>query len=247
MKKAKFAILDLVLISLISSLGIASKVVIGTLIRNITSAIGIPGGAIAGGFYMLWLALAVAITKKPFAATICATIQMLIMLVTGLPGSHGIWSVLTYILPGFVVDITLLLFGKLKFSMLAFVVSTMLANLCGTVGANFLFFHLPAIPMMLSLSSACLSGAVGGVLAYLLFAQLKKTKLLSKETKVDEQEFFNKFEEKSEDNTENSKEIGIDNIENSKENSVENNIKSSEENTENNTGNNTENNIENKQ
>ncbi|MEG2084848.1 MAG: ECF transporter S component, partial [Clostridia bacterium] len=215
MKKAKFAILDLVLISLISSLGIASKVVIGTLIRNITSAIGIPGGAIAGGFYMLWLALAVAITKKPFAATICATIQMLIMLVTGLPGSHGIWSVLTYILPGFVVDITLLLFGKLKFSMLAFVVSTMLANLCGTVGANFLFFHLPAIPMMLSLSSACLSGAVGGVLAYLLFAQLKKTKLLSKETKVDEQEFFNKFEESSEDNTENNIENNIENKQNS--------------------------------
>ena len=61
----KFSVFDLIIIAMISALGIASKPVIVPLSHIITGPLMIPGGVVAGGFYMLWLVLGAGIVGKP--------------------------------------------------------------------------------------------------------------------------------------------------------------------------------------
>lgn len=48
----RFPISDLVIIAILSALGIATKPIIVPLVHIITGPLYIPGGAVAGGFYM---------------------------------------------------------------------------------------------------------------------------------------------------------------------------------------------------
>lgn len=171
----KIPVFDLIIIAMLAALGIAAKVIIGPVVRIGTSAIGIPGGAIAGGFYMLWLALAVGITKKKGAATILSIIQALMVFVLSLPGSHGAMSIVTYVLPGVAADLVFAVSRENRYSILHYVISIALANVVGTMGINLLIFKLPLIPLLLSLSSAAFAGAFGGLIAY---AIMKKTVFL---------------------------------------------------------------------
>ncbi|MGI6137165.1 MAG: hypothetical protein ACOYEE_05105, partial [Christensenellales bacterium] len=54
-----FSIFDLVLLAMLTAASIGFKVVAGNLVRMITGPLGIPGGALAGGLYMLWLPLSI--------------------------------------------------------------------------------------------------------------------------------------------------------------------------------------------
>lgn len=47
-----FSIFQLVIISVVAALGVATKPIIVPLVHIITGPLFIPGGAIAGGFYM---------------------------------------------------------------------------------------------------------------------------------------------------------------------------------------------------
>ncbi|GAG99538.1 unnamed protein product, partial [marine sediment metagenome] len=49
----RFSLFDLVIIAMVAALGIATKPVITPLVHIITGPLFIPGGAIAGGFYMM--------------------------------------------------------------------------------------------------------------------------------------------------------------------------------------------------
>jgi energy-coupling factor transport system substrate-specific component len=183
----KYLVFDLIIIAMLAALGTASKVLVGVPIRILTSSLGIPGGAIAGGIYMLWLALAVGITRKKGAATVMAVVQALLIFIGNLPGSHGVWSLITYVLPGVACDAVFLFGRKGEFNLLHYILGVALANAAGTMGSNALFFNLPIIPLLTALSSAAFSGAVGGLIAYLIIIKLEKTKLLKKsEAKRDE-------------------------------------------------------------
>jgi hypothetical protein len=48
---------DLVVIAMMASLGVAIKPVVVPLAHIITGPLYIPGGVIAGGFYMMWIVL----------------------------------------------------------------------------------------------------------------------------------------------------------------------------------------------
>ena len=77
----KFA--DYVLMAMIASMGIAVKVIIVPLAHILTGPLFIPGGVVAGGFYMAFLVLGEAITQKHGTATIIALIQAVAVLITG--------------------------------------------------------------------------------------------------------------------------------------------------------------------
>ena len=49
-----------------------------------------------------------------------------------------------------------------------------MANVLGSFGVNFVFFRLPLIPLLLTLSLSALSGGLGGLLAYAIANQVNR-------------------------------------------------------------------------
>ena len=163
---SNFSIFEIVIIALMAALGLASKPIVVPLAHMITAPLFIPGGAVAGGFYMMWIVLAAALVNKRGAATLTAFAQSLMIMIMGSFGSHGAISVLTYTLPGLMVDLCFLVFRRQITIPLDFFVAGIIANLSGTYLSNLVFFRLPAIPLTLSLASGALSGGLGGIIAY---------------------------------------------------------------------------------
>lgn len=178
MKKKRFlkeySVFDIIIISMFASLGIAIKPIIVPLAHIITGPLFIPGGAVAGGFYMLFIVIVAGLVRKNFSATLACTVQALLVIVTGVIGSHGVMSLITYILPGLVIDLFLFLFHKKRYSVLILFVAGMIANLTGSFLSNLVFFRLPVIPLMVSLFASALSGGLGGVIAFIVVGNLKK-------------------------------------------------------------------------
>ena len=105
----KFTLFDLVLLALMACLGIATKPIIVPLTHIITGPLFVPGGVIAGGFYMLWIVLGAALVQKPGTATLIAIVQAIMVTATGIFGTHGFFNIFTYILPGLAVDLVMLI------------------------------------------------------------------------------------------------------------------------------------------
>ncbi len=175
----RFSMYELVIIALTSALGIAVKPIVVPLIHIITGPLFIPGGAAAGGFYMLWLVLGIGLTGKIGTGTLIGLIQALLVIVTGAYGSHGAISLITYTLPGVMVDIGSKLAGDKYFSATVFFILGLLANVSGTFLSSLAFFRLPLIPLLLSLSAASLSGGLGGLIAYKIAKEIRKTSIIN--------------------------------------------------------------------
>jgi len=175
----KFSMFDLVVISLTAALGIAIKPIIVPLVHIVTGPLYIPGGAAAGGFYMLWIVLGIGITGKAGTGTLIGLVQALLVIITGVYGTHGAVSIITYTLPGLLVDIGAKLLGANFLSFAGFFTLGLLANVSGTFLSSAVFFRLPLIPMLLSLSVASLSGGLGGLIAYKIIKELYKTGIIN--------------------------------------------------------------------
>jgi len=164
----------LILIAVMAALGVGVKPVVSTLAHLVTGPLFIPGGSVAGGIYMLFLVLAASLTGMRGAGTLCGLCQGLMAMALGMAGSHGALSLLTYTLPGLAADLMFLIFVRKEPNLPACSFAGLLANLAGTVSVNFVFFSLPLIPLLLSLTAAALSGALGGAGAWGITKQLKQ-------------------------------------------------------------------------
>lgn len=177
---ADFSILDLMIIALMAALGIAVKAVIVPLVHIITGPLYIPGGVVAGGVYMMFIVMAAAITGKKGTGTLTAFVQAIMVIVTGMSSSHGVMSIVTYTLPGFAVDLIMIISKNKSFSMIACFFAGMAANITGSFSVNFVFFNMPFVPLMISILAAALSGGLGGILAYHVAGQLARLGVISK-------------------------------------------------------------------
>lgn len=178
-----FALQDLILIAMLTALSIAIKVIAGTLIRMVTGPLGIPGGALAGGFYMLWLPLAIVLVQRRGAALVVAALQTLIMITTGAPGNHGVWTLLTYILPALPVEAVFFL-RKKGYNMLHFLLACCLANITGTFLSSWLLFRISLYPLLFTLLAAAFSGAGGGIIAYFAYNKALSTGIIKLRTAI---------------------------------------------------------------
>lgn len=174
----QFSVFEMIVISLMATLGIATKPVIVPLVHMVTGPLYIPGGAIAGGLYMMWIVLGVGLIRKVGVATLTSLVQAIIVVSLGIQGSHGIISFLTYLIPGLTVDFYLFILKPKKLSITSFFTAGLLANISGTFMVNLVFFRLPLIPLVLTLSSAALSGGLGGIIVHLMIKKLKENGVL---------------------------------------------------------------------
>lgn len=174
---SKFTLFHMILIAVLAAVGIAAKTVVVPLVQLITGPLFIPGGVVAGGIYMLFIVLAAALTGVPGAGLLCGLCQGIIVMVIGIAGSHGAFSLLSYSLPGLAVDLVMLLFSRRGASQLGCFFGGMAANLTGTLVVNSAFFSLPLVPLVLSVSAGALSGGLGGLVAWQITRQLQRLNL----------------------------------------------------------------------
>jgi len=175
--KDRFPTKDLILIALLAALGLAVKPLIKTVTHFVSTPLGIPGGTLAGGFYMMWLTLALAFTKRFGAATLTGLLQGFIVLITGLFGGHGALSLLTFSLPGAAADL-MGLFYKRYDKLDGQILYCLLANLTGTWIVGSIIMRLPKAPLYIALGMSVVSGAFGGVLAWLIHRELHRYKVV---------------------------------------------------------------------
>ncbi|MEF3695315.1 MAG: ECF transporter S component [Candidatus Cloacimonadota bacterium] len=166
---------DLILIGILAAIGLAIKPIVSPLSKAISAPMLLPGGSFAGGFYMMWMVLAVMLTGKPGAAILFGVIQAVVVLVQGSFGNHGALSLLTYTLPGVVVTgFAMLLLSKSKFLLFNHLSLTALANMTGALLMSILIFRHPAALVIVSLCTGLASGIVGGYLSWFIDFELTK-------------------------------------------------------------------------
>ncbi|MCR4426756.1 MAG: ECF transporter S component [Firmicutes bacterium] len=171
---SKFTTRDFTLIALLAALGMATKPVITPVARMVAGPLSLPGGAVAGGFYMMWLIIAHGLTGKAGSATLVGVVQAAVAGALGMVGSHGATTVLTYTLPGLVADAVFLVPGPSKVGVGRAALAAGLANLSGAALTSFLFFRLPFLPRVVTLVAGGISGSLGGVLAMVIVRKLAK-------------------------------------------------------------------------
>lgn len=179
-----FSTLDLVVITMSAALGIAIKPIVAPLAQIITGPLFIPGGVVAGGFYMLWLILGYGLTgNKPGTAFLIGLIQGFIVILQPF-ANHGAFSLVSYSAPGIAVELVYLFLRGPVSPGRAFI-GGVAANLTGsflvmTVVMKVAVWRLPFAPFALMLLAATLAGGLGGVLAYGLLGKLRAYETFNK-------------------------------------------------------------------
>ncbi len=167
------ATINLVLMALFASLGLATKNIIHPLIALIAGPLYIPTGAIAGGIYMMWPVIAYGLVRKVGAATITSLIQAFISLL--LPfGNFGLLSFVIYLSPGLAIDGFFLFSRHKACCVVCCVGAAAVANVVGTVLVGALVLFFPEFALLFIALIAAVSGFVGGFLANMLIVRTRK-------------------------------------------------------------------------
>ena len=217
MQKAlhRYTMFDLLIIAIMAALGIAVKPIVVPVAHLVAAPLMIPSGALAGGLYMMWIVVAFGITGKYGTATLVALVQALLVLFTGVVGSHGIMSLVSYILPGIAVDLVLFIIGHRICCMPCAFLAGAVANLAGTYAVNSIFFSLPFYFLILIMAIALLSGGIGGIIAWQLLKVLCKYRLVKNVPQRRQKLFGKKQAEQNAETAESKKNINLQTEDNS--------------------------------
>lgn len=173
----RFTVRDLILIATFAAIGIAIKPIVGPLVKIFSTPLGIPGGSLAGGFYMMWLVLAVMIVDKPYTGTVFGLLQAIGVLIFGIAGNQGAISLITYTVPGVIADLLMLLFRHCKRLPVHLTVCAAV-NLAGAVLAAILIFRHPPLILAAIGSLSIASGILGGYLSFAIYTSLTKMRII---------------------------------------------------------------------
>jgi len=173
----KFSTQDLLYIVIFSALGLAIKPVITPLVHLVSAPLMIPGGSLAGGLYMMWLSLTIAVVNKTGAGFLVGLVQAIVMLSLGFFGNHGAVSLISYTLPGIAAEIVAKFFKDNKTVYAQTWICTS-ANISGSIVVTVLVMRLALIPFLISIVAAAISGIIGGILSYRLFQKLRSYNIL---------------------------------------------------------------------
>jgi energy-coupling factor transport system substrate-specific component len=167
----RYSTSDLIIIAIMAAIGLGTKQIVRPLVSLVSVPLGIPGGAIIGGFYMLWLVLTKRLSPKLGSGFLFGLTQALVVMI--LPfGSHGIFTLITYTLPGIAVDLVDLAFQSKNNTVLCSLIEGAIANFVGSLSVLILIFRLEwRLTLFISLV-ALLTGNIGGIIAHYIAKQL---------------------------------------------------------------------------
>lgn len=173
----RFTSQDLLYIAIFSALGLAAKPIITPLIHLISAPLMVPGGSLAGGLYMMWIALTMAVVNKPGAGLLVGVTQAIVMLSMGYFGNHGAVSLISYTLPGLAAEF-IAMFFKEKRSIYFHILAVTSANISGAIIVTVVVMRLALIPFFISLVAAAISGIIGGIISRSIFLKLTNYKIV---------------------------------------------------------------------
>jgi ABC-type thiamin/hydroxymethylpyrimidine transport system permease subunit len=169
----KIATIDLTLMALFASMGLATKNLLYPVLGPLIGAAYIPTGAVTGGLYMMWPVIAFGLVRKPGAATMVSIIQAALSLVFPF-GNFGVLSFPIYLMPGIAIDLFFLLSRHKSCCPACCMGASALANVVGTVLVGAMVLFLPWLVLSFLAVVAAISGCIGGFLASLLLGRIGK-------------------------------------------------------------------------
>jgi len=167
-----FSLHNLLMIAGLAAVGLAIKPIINPMVHIVSSIVRIPGGSLSGGFLMMWMVLARVLVGKPGAAIVYGLAQGLAVMLLGFFGSHGVFSVVSYTLPGVVLEMFALVLPGVSLWHLG--LYCVVANVTGALLVAIFVMQLPVLLLYISLITACVSGMLGGVLADMVWKRMGK-------------------------------------------------------------------------
>ena len=173
----RFSTRDLIIIAVLAGIGLAVKPIVSPFSKMISTPLMVPGGSFTGGLYMLWLALAVLIIRKPGTGFIFGLLQALVTLVIGVRGNQGLPTLLSYTLPGILADLIQALV-KDPARLWPHLAICSVANIAGAMVVAILLFHHPPLYLLIILGMSLLSGLIGGWISWSIFRSLKHYELI---------------------------------------------------------------------
>lgn len=168
--KQKVPLRHLTFLAICIALSLVTKRVISPVTNLLTDLIRIPGGGAATAFSLMFLLVGTSGLEWCWATTAAAFVQSLIALSMGMSAYQGLFAVLTYSLPGLVIDLFRMicpLRDKTYFSL-----ACAAANTAGALLTNILVFHLEGIAFLLWMLVAASVGMMGGLMGELLFQRI---------------------------------------------------------------------------
>lgn len=170
--KEKIPLRHLAFLAICVALSLVTKRLISPITNFLTDFLRIPGGGAATAFALLFLVLGTAKLRWSWATTAAGFVQSLIALGLGMSAYQGAYALLTYTLPGVVIDLIRKFYPQRDKTY--FTLSCAAANTATALLTNLLLFRLTGIAFILWMLIACVVGLLGGFLGGLLFARIEK-------------------------------------------------------------------------
>ena len=165
--------MQLVIMAFCVILGLITKRIISPVTNVLTDFFRIPGGSAAAGFSLAFLVIGRELVPGfRGAATMMGLIQGILALMLGFSGYQGALAILTYTLPGLVIDLTAHVMKKRD--LIYFMSASVLACIGSALLTSALVFHLAGVLLLMWLLMAACSGLAGGLCAMLLHYRIQK-------------------------------------------------------------------------
>ena len=152
------------------ALSLVTKQAISPITNLLTDFIRIPGGGAATAFSLMFLVIATNGMRWPLATAAAGFVQSLIALSLGMSAYQGVFAILTYTLPGVIIDLFRKTYSRRDKAY--FSLSCGAANTAGAFLTNLLVFRLEGISFLLWMLVACVIGMLSGLLGETLHRRL---------------------------------------------------------------------------
>ena len=169
----KIPLRHLIFLAICIALSLVTKRVISPITNLLTDFIRIPGGGAATAFSLMFLAVGTSRMPWGWATTAAGFVQSLLALAFGMSAYQGAFAILTYTLPGLVIDLFRKFYPPRDAAF--FLLSCAAANTVCALASNLLVFRLEGIAFVLWLLVACLMGMLGGFLGHMIYCRIEKT------------------------------------------------------------------------
>lgn len=168
--KQRIPLAHLTFLAICIALSLVTKRVISPITNLLTDFIRIPGGGASTAFSLMFLVIATARLRWNWATTAAGFVQSLIALGLGMSAYHGFFAILTYTIPGLVIDLFRMFYPRRDKAY--FALSCGAANTAGALLSNLLVFRLEGIAFLLWMLIACTIGLLGGLIGEMLYRRL---------------------------------------------------------------------------
>lgn len=177
MKTKRIDLTSLIFMALCCDMGIVCKKIISPGANLITEYLHIPGG-IGTSFSLMFIIIGAFMCDFFGAATLMCFVQSILAFILGSVGSMGMLVFIAYLVPGFVIDVSILILKhfSLEKKVTAIALTGAAAGFFAAFCANILTFRLFGPPLWLYFAVASTTGVLTGSLSAGLIERLSPLK-----------------------------------------------------------------------